>query len=76
MDDTENQLSVETSVEFTSPVIEFGVIDMYQFYGGPVRLGEQDNIPPDSKFIGFTSVRDNSHLNLFLCRNVQLCKHA
>ncbi len=64
MDDTENQLSVMTSVQFTSPIIEFGVIDMYQFYGGPVKLGEQNNIPPDSKFIGFTSVSHSSH-NLY-----------
>ena len=54
IDHATSELSVMTRVEFTSPVIVFGVISQYQFYGGPVELREEDNIPP--KVTSFTPV--------------------
>ncbi len=50
-----NQLSVMMEVEFISPIIEFGVVNQYQFYGGPVELEAQDNSP--SRVTSFTPVR-------------------
>lgn len=39
------QLQVMTTVQFNAPVIEFGAVTQYEFYGGPIELGPMERNP-------------------------------